>query len=206
MNEKVNNITSSTSPSRQSYLHNLIPYIPKFLQPLRKKLPPIHKPSNHPPVARDDRLGTASNKPVVGAILNNDLDPDGDKLKIISASSPTKIGGTVTINNNGTITFLPANDFAGIDTFSYTISDGKGKSDKGKVSVTITSTSDNINKNEQDDKTKQSTTSSHQADKQGNNDTTGQGVQGSAKTNNNGNSNNEEDHRASYDSIDNSGS
>ena len=92
---------------------------------------------NHPPVAKDDRLRVEANNQVVASILDNDNDPDGDKLKIISVTSPTKKGSTVTINDNGTVTFLPARNIVGADTFSYIISDGKGKTDNGKVSISI---------------------------------------------------------------------
>ena len=92
---------------------------------------------NHPPVAKDDRLRTEANNQVVASILDNDNDPDGDKLNIISVTSPTKKGSTVTINDNGTVTFSPASNIVGADTFSYIISDGKGKTDNGKVSVSI---------------------------------------------------------------------
>lgn len=55
--------------------------------------------TNHPPVAKDDRLRTEANNQVVASILDNDNDPDGDKLNIISVTSPTKRGSTVTIND-----------------------------------------------------------------------------------------------------------
>jgi Bacterial Ig domain len=93
--------------------------------------------SNHAPVAHDDKFVTEVNKPLLAPILKNDDDPDGNKLKIISLSLHSKKGGTVTVNENGTLTFLPAIDFTGLDTFSYTISDDKGKTDKGKVSVIV---------------------------------------------------------------------
>ena len=93
--------------------------------------------TNHPPVAKDDRLRIEANNQVVASILDNDNDPDGDKLNIISVTSPTKKGSTVTINDNGTVTFSPASNIVGADTFSYIISDGKGKTDNGKVSISI---------------------------------------------------------------------
>ena len=43
----------------------------------------------------------------------------------LDVTSPTKNDGTVIINKNGTVTFLPATDFTGIDSFIYTTSDGK---------------------------------------------------------------------------------
>jgi hypothetical protein len=92
---------------------------------------------NKPPVAKDDGMKTEINKPVGIAILRNDNDPDGDKLKMISVTSPTQKGGIVVINLNGTVTFFPRVDYTGTDRFSYTISDGEGNSDKAKVSVTV---------------------------------------------------------------------
>ena len=92
---------------------------------------------NKPPVAIDDRIKTEINKPVGIGILRNDNDPDGDKLKIMSVTSPTQKGGIVVITLNGTVTFFPRVDYTGTDRFSYTISDGEGNSDKAKVSVTV---------------------------------------------------------------------
>ena len=93
--------------------------------------------TNNPPIAKDDRLRAVENRPVVGKILDNDIDPDGNKLKIISVTSPTKNHGTVIINKNDTVTFLPATDFVGIDSFTYILSDGHGKNDIGKVSIIV---------------------------------------------------------------------
>lgn len=41
------------------------------------------------------------------------------------------------INENDTITFEPATDFVGADTFSYIIADSQGKTDEGKVSAEV---------------------------------------------------------------------
>jgi hypothetical protein len=93
--------------------------------------------SNHPPNAKDDRIRSESAKEVLVKVLRNDRDPDGDQLDIISVSSPTKNAGTVVINNNGTLTYVPETHFEGVDTFTYEISDSKTKSDKAKVSVIV---------------------------------------------------------------------
>ena len=93
---------------------------------------------NHRPIAKDDTIKTTVNTQVVASILDNDVDQDGDKLNVISVSHHTKNGGTVTLSNNGSVTLLPAPNFVGLDTFSYTISDGKGKTDKAKVSIFVT--------------------------------------------------------------------
>jgi len=49
--------------------------------------------NNSPPSARKDRIRTEQNKPVVFAVLANHKDVDGDKIKIISVSSPKRWNG-----------------------------------------------------------------------------------------------------------------
>ena len=93
--------------------------------------------SNHAPVARNDIVVAKSNKPEVVAILGNDNDPDGDKLGIVSITSTTRNGAFVILNDNGTVTISPRPDFAGVDKFTYTVSDGRGKSDDAQVSVVV---------------------------------------------------------------------
>ena len=99
--------------------------------------PSISTTQNRAPVASDDRYTVGANKPLLATVLKNDKDPDGDNLIIMSALPNTNRGDTVTINENGTITYLPATNFVGVDTFTYTISDGNGKIDRAKVSVIV---------------------------------------------------------------------
>ena len=97
---------------------------------------------NKRPVARNDMIKTESNNPVVVKVLDNDIDPDGDKLKIVSVGSHTENRGVLSINNNGTITYSPATGLAGADAFSYTITDGKGKSDTARVTIIVKAIAD----------------------------------------------------------------
>ncbi len=99
--------------------------------------PSISTTQNRAPVASDDRYTVVANKPLLATVLKNDKDLDGDNLIIMSALPNDNRGGTVTINANGTITYLPATNFVGVDTFTYTISDGNGKIDRAKVSVIV---------------------------------------------------------------------
>jgi hypothetical protein len=55
------------------------------------------------------------------------------------------------LNGNGTVTFSPSPNFAGVDKFSYTISDGKVKSDDAQVSVLVKRVADDISKRDQTD-------------------------------------------------------
>jgi hypothetical protein len=92
------------------------------------------------PVAKHDKYSTEANKPILATILENDLDPDGNGINLLSVSSPTKEGGHVTMNKNGTVTFTPLQGFIGKDSFSYMILDEKGKTDQARVDITIKGT------------------------------------------------------------------
>ena len=95
--------------------------------------------TNPPPVATNDTASTNEDTPVIVAVLANDRDPDGDPLKVISATAPN---GTVVINPDGTITYTPKKDFNGTDTITYTISDGNGGTSTAIVTVTVVPVND----------------------------------------------------------------
>ena len=117
----------------------------------KNREPANNSASNRAPVARNDLVVTKSNSPVVVPVLDNDNDPDGDKLEIVSVTSETRNGAFAILNGNGTVTFSPSPNFAGVDKFSYTISDGKVKSDDAQVSVLVKRVADDINKRGQTD-------------------------------------------------------
>ena len=79
-------------------------------------------PVNDGPLAEDDNATTGSGSPVTVSVLDNDSDPEDDPLTIVSASSPN---GTVEINDDGTLTFTPDEDFVGEAQVNYTVSDGE---------------------------------------------------------------------------------
>ncbi|WP_432471298.1 Ig-like domain-containing protein [Amphritea sp. HPY] len=93
--------------------------------------------SNSLPVAISDSATTDANTPVTINVLGNDYDPDGDSLSLVSAS------GNTAVNSNGTITYTPANGFSGIDSFSYSITDGNGGNASGTVTVTVNAVNNN---------------------------------------------------------------
>ncbi len=75
--------------------------------------------------------------PVALPVLANDSDRDGDTLKISAVTNGTL--GTVKITGGGTgLTYDPAPLKKGTDTFTYTVSDGRGGSDSAVVIVTVT--------------------------------------------------------------------
>ncbi|GGC02118.1 peptidase M11 [Marinobacterium zhoushanense] len=97
---------------------------------------------NSAPVANNDSASTSENTAVTINVLANDTDADGDALSISSVSG---VNSTAKINSNGSITFTPATGFTGIESFSYTVTDGKGGSDSATVSVNVTAATTSTN-------------------------------------------------------------
>lgn len=94
------------------------------------------KPVNDPPKANDDSFKAQEDVPVSTVnVLANDTDVDGDKLVVIDATQGKN--GSVTIGADSTLVYTPAGNFNGTDSFTYTLSDGKGGTDKGTVNVTV---------------------------------------------------------------------
>jgi hypothetical protein len=94
---------------------------------------------NEAPVASPDGFETARNDALtipVAALLQNDLDGDGDPLRLIEIASQSLRGGSVALGA-GLVTYLPPRDFTGDDGFGYLISDGQGASARGEVRVTV---------------------------------------------------------------------
>ena len=97
-------------------------------------------PANDGPVAVDDAVTTAEDTAVSIAVLPNDTDLDGDTLTVSAATAPAH--GTATVNADGTISYVPAANYHGADSFSYTVGDGNGGSTTATVAVTVTPTND----------------------------------------------------------------
>jgi hypothetical protein len=103
--------------------------------------------TNTPPVATDDTAATDEDTPVVINVLANDTDAQGGLL-LDSFDAVSANGGTISRNTNGTptladdtLTYTPAANFNGTDSFSYTISDGQF-SDTATVTVTVAAVND----------------------------------------------------------------
>jgi len=88
--------------------------------------------ANRPPVANDDIFTVYSFAPVTMRVLDNDYDPDGDRLTITSFTQPPF--GQVVLNADGTFTFTLTQRML-MTNFWYTISDGKGGTATAKVTV-----------------------------------------------------------------------
>ena len=98
------------------------------------------QPINNAPVAQDDAAETSAATPIIIRVLDNDSDPDGDSLEIVSLSG---VNGSATINGDGTLTFTPASGFSGTETFAYSVSDGMGASANANVAVNVSASTTN---------------------------------------------------------------
>ena len=103
---------------------------------------------NEAPVAVDDTYstnqGTAVVIPVSNAalegVLDNDTDEDGDTLGVTEVTDPPNGAAALAVDKT-TTTYMPDTDFAGFDSFTYTVADGSGDdalTDTGTVTVSVT--------------------------------------------------------------------
>ncbi len=91
---------------------------------------------NAAPVAVDDVTSTPKNTPVAIDVLANDQDPDGGVLAVLATGPAAH--GVVSIGPDGTVTYTPAADFVGPDSFEVTIIDEDGATATSTVFVNVT--------------------------------------------------------------------
>ncbi|HLX47114.1 MAG TPA: tandem-95 repeat protein [Streptosporangiaceae bacterium] len=106
--------------------------------------------ANQPPVAVNHSytavgntplgVGTSPSGPAVkvsGSVLNGDSDPDSaGPVSVTGNTSPAH--GTVTVNPDGTFTYLPNPGFSGTDSFQYTITDSDDSQNPKTATATVT--------------------------------------------------------------------
>ncbi len=103
-------------------------------------------PVNDAPDAVDDTFtGNATVGPredllFSGNVALNDTDADGDTLTYVPLTQP--LHGTLTLNADGTFTYLPAANYNGPDSFTYRVVDGKGGSDTATVNLSVFAVND----------------------------------------------------------------
>lgn len=97
---------------------------------------------NDSPIAADDSVEIQEDTPFVTIpVLENDTDVDKDQLTVLGTTEGG-YGSTVINNGNIRITYTPNTNFSGSDSFTYTISDGKGGTDTATVSIKINQIND----------------------------------------------------------------
>ena len=105
------------------------------------------------PVARDDTGALTEGAGTTGNVLINDTDGDGDTLSVVALNGQSaaigqqvtlQSGALLTLNADGSYDYDPNGAFDALtadqtttDSFSYTVSDGKGGSDTATVTLEI---------------------------------------------------------------------
>ncbi len=93
---------------------------------------------SHAPVARADAYQTLEDQPLGVAapgVLSNDSDANGDALTAVLRSQPTN--GRVTLNGDGSFTYLPDAGYFGEDSFLYAAFDGALSSADVRVTIRV---------------------------------------------------------------------
>ncbi len=70
----------------------------------------------------------------------NDTDVDGDALTAAVVAGPSH--GTLVLNANGSLSYTPAANYHGSDSFTYKANDGTADSNVATVSLTVTAVND----------------------------------------------------------------
>ncbi|TBO28675.1 tandem-95 repeat protein, partial [Aquabacterium lacunae] len=105
--------------------------------------PPQNDPTNpYDPVTNRYNKATPEDTPVSGKVVGSDV--DGDLLTYGLSTNPAQQpkNGTVVVNGDGTWTYTPAPNYNGPDSFTVTISDGKGGVTTTVVNLNVTPVND----------------------------------------------------------------
>jgi hypothetical protein len=103
-------------------------------------------PSNQAPVAYDDEFMMDKNQTFtldVPGLLANDVDPDGDTLRVVLVGSPTH--GSLTLLENGSLVYTPEIGFNGTVEFTYRLQDNFGAfSNTATVRIIVNGSNDQV--------------------------------------------------------------
>ncbi|PYQ87457.1 MAG: adhesin, partial [Acidobacteria bacterium] len=98
---------------------------------------------NDAPVAANDAYSTNEDTALsvaAAGVLANDSDVDGDALTAVLVSAPAH--GSLTLNANGSFSYMPAANYNGSDSFTYKANDGALNSNVATVAITINAVND----------------------------------------------------------------
>ncbi|WP_080534671.1 tandem-95 repeat protein [Vibrio parahaemolyticus] len=87
-----------------------------------------------------DSTNVVEDTPTIIKVLGNDTFEGKDKVVSLDAENGPK-NGTVTVNNDGTVTYTPDDNYVGKDTFTYVVTSG-GVSESTTVTVNVTPVND----------------------------------------------------------------
>ncbi len=95
-------------------------------------------PVNDAPVANDDSYSVPVNGELtvqIPGVADNDEDVDGDSLTVVEVTGPSH--GSLTLNADGSFTYVPDTDFHGTDTFTYKVNDTTIDSATATVTIDV---------------------------------------------------------------------
>ncbi|TOA07445.1 RTX toxin [Vibrio parahaemolyticus] len=87
-----------------------------------------------------DNATVVEDTPTIIKVLGNDTFEGKDKVVSLDAENGPK-NGTVIVNNDGTVTYTPDDNYVGKDTFTYVVTSG-GVSESATVTVNVTPVND----------------------------------------------------------------
>ncbi|MFL0860103.1 tandem-95 repeat protein [Vibrio parahaemolyticus] len=87
-----------------------------------------------------DSANVVEDTPTIISVLGNDTFESTDKVVSLDAENGPK-NGTVIVNNDGTVTYTPNDNYVGKDTFTYIVTSG-GVSESTTVEVNVTPVND----------------------------------------------------------------
>ena len=99
--------------------------------------------TNAPPVATNDVYAATEDTPLVvnaPGVLTNDFDADTNALTAVLVANGAN--GNVTLNSNGSFTYMPNTNFNGADSFTYKANDGSADSSTAFVTINVASVND----------------------------------------------------------------
>ena len=96
---------------------------------------------NEAPTAMNDTAMTAEDTEVKIDVLDNDTDPDTEKAALRVSVLTQPLNGRARVESDRTITYTPNANFAGENSFTYSVSDGS-LSDAGSVTVSVEAVND----------------------------------------------------------------
>ncbi|EEW26410.1 Hint domain-containing protein [Rhodobacter ferrooxidans] len=89
---------------------------------------------DHDPEPQPDMAATDEDVAIDIPVLANDTDPDGQTLTVTGGNAAH---GTVTVNADGSLHYVPDADYNGPDTITYTVTDPDGNTASTTVAVTV---------------------------------------------------------------------
>ncbi len=97
---------------------------------------------NVPPIARDDNYSTNEDQTLTinaPGVMSNDNDPDGGTITVTVPQLTGPSNGTLTLNADGSFTYVPNPNYTGPDQFTYSICDNgtPSKCDTATVFITV---------------------------------------------------------------------